>query len=401
MPKTNLSGYARHTISEDDLAAVGRVLQSDSLTSGPMVKEFESQFCNEVGAKYAIACSSGTAALHLAALALELGPGDAVIVPAITFLANMARYVGADVVFADVDPSTGLMTERNLLDALATPLGKKAKAIVNVHLGGQCDRPDRIEMIAKQHGLRVIEDACHAVGTTYFSDCSEEKGTRYKIGACAHSSMAVFSFHASKVITTGEGGAVTTNDPNLYQRMVRFRNHGMIWMADSDGDIAKEGESKPWYYEMEDIGFNFRMTDFQAALGCSQLKKLEQFSEKRRYLISCYDRELKAQIPDVSLIPKVAGCIPAWHLSIILVDYAAMGVSRSKVMQAMKAQKIGTQVHYIPVNSQPYYRRLYGDLQLAGAQAYYDRTLSLPLFPNMEDEDVKTIVGSLKHALFQ
>jgi len=136
-------------------------------------------------------------------------------------------------------------------------------------------------------------------------------------------------------------------------------------------------------------------------LGCSQLKKLEQFSEKRRHLIGCYDRELKAQIPDVSLIPKVAGCIPAWHLSVVLVDFAAIGVSRGKVMQAMKAQKIGTQVHYIPVNSQPYYRRLYGDLHLAGAQAYYDKTLSLPLFPNMEDEDVKTIVGSLKNALFQ
>jgi len=230
MPKTNLSGYARQTISDDDLAAVGRVLQSDWLTSGPMVKEFEAQFCDEVGAKYSIACSNGTAALHLAALALGLGPGDAVIVPAITFLAsaNMARYVGADVVFADVDPSTGLMTERNLLDALATPLGKKAKAIVNVHLGGQCDRPDRIEMIAKRYGLTVIEDACHAVGTAYFSDSPEEKGVKYKIGACAHSSMAVFSFHASKVITTGEGGAVTTNDPNLYQRMMRFRNHGIV-----------------------------------------------------------------------------------------------------------------------------------------------------------------------------
>jgi UDP-4-amino-4,6-dideoxy-N-acetyl-beta-L-altrosamine transaminase len=380
--------YGRQSIDDEDIAAVVAALRSDYLTTGPRVGEFEADFARMAGAAHAVSCSSGTAALHLAALALSLEPGDVVIVPSLTFLAsaNMARYVGADVQFADVDPDTGLMTPETLRSAIAAA-GERAKAVVPVHLNGQCCDMASIGTIAREHGLAVVEDACHALGGRF-------------VGACHHSDMTAFSFHPVKTIAAGEGGLVTTNYAWLAERLSRLRNHGMT--REPGRFVLREqafdagGSPNPWYYEMLEVGFNYRLSDIHAALARSQLAKLDRFMVARRALVTRYDAAISALRPAVQPLVRVPQQDPAWHLYVVLIDFDAIGMDRAAVMRHLREQGIGTQVHYLPVHRQPYYRERYGELAMPGADAYYARALSLPLYAGMHETDVDRVVGALR-----
>lgn len=383
-------------IDDDDVAAVSDVLKGDFLTTGPAVQSFQSAFAELTGARHAVVCSSGTTALHLAALALDLGPGDAIVVPSITFLAtaNAARYVGADVVFSDVDPNTGLMQPQDLLNAIEKSAAN-IKAVFPVHLAGQSPDMPTIFDIAESRKLAIVEDACHAIGSTY-----RENDKNVQVGGCKHSNMTVFSFHPVKTIAMGEGGAVTTNNEAIAKRLKRICSHNMIRelddFTDRDQAIDEAGKPNPWYYEMSDLGFNFRASDIHCALGLSQLNKLEHFTESRKKLVSHYDVALESLAPIIRPIDRMPGCDPAWHLYVVKVDFAKAGISRAEMMHSLREKGIGSQVHYIPVHRQPYYKNLYGNIQLPGADQYYDQCLSLPLFPGMAKKDIERIVSSLK-----
>jgi UDP-4-amino-4,6-dideoxy-N-acetyl-beta-L-altrosamine transaminase len=387
--------YGRQTIDDDDIAAVAAVLRSDALTTGPEVERFEEALAGVTGAKDVVSCSSGTAALHLAVAALGVGEGDKVIVPTLTFLAtaNCVRYVGAEVVFADVNPSTGLMDAEDLEDAIARA-GASVKAAIPVHLNGQCCDMAALRAATERLGIALIEDACHAVGGI-MADGS-------KVGACAHSRMACLSFHPVKTVATGEGGAVTTNDPALAATMRRLRSHGMQRQpqppASPDLALAPDGTPNPWYYEMPEIGWNYRLSDIHAALGRSQLRKLDRFVARRRELVRRYDAALQRLSNHVAPVERVKGD-PAWHLYVAVIDFAAIGIDRATVMNRLRERGIGTQVHYLPVHLQPYYRRRYGAQRLIGAESYYDRCLTLPLYPAMADSDVDRVVDGLRAVL--
>lgn len=384
--------YGRQTIEEDDVRAVAEALRGDLLTTGPRVAEFETAFAEKVGAAHAIACSSGTAALHLAALALDLGPGDAVVVPSVTFLAtaNAARYVGAEAVFADVDPETGLMGPEHLAGALSRLGGARARAVFPVHLNGQPVDMASISDMADRNGLAIVEDACHAVGGSV-------SGT--DIGACAGSSMACFSTHPVKAIATGEGGLVTTNDSRLAASLRMFRNHGMTRdpaeFVNPDLAFAADGSANPWYYEMHQPGFNYRLSDINCALGISQLAKLDRFLARRRALADLYDRLLAPLAPAMRPLPRVAWGQSGWHLYVVRIDFAGLGVDRAAFIARLRNVGIGAQVHYLPLHHQPYYRARCGQLQLPGADAYYRSVLSLPFFPAMADDDVHSVVEAI------
>jgi UDP-4-amino-4,6-dideoxy-N-acetyl-beta-L-altrosamine transaminase len=392
--------YGRQVIEDDDIAAVVEALQSDYLTTGPRVGEFEDALVEVTSAKHAIACSNGTAALHLAARALDLGPGTTTIVPAITFLAsaNAIRLNGGDVVFADVDPNSGLMRPEDLLEALARCPGGKAHAIVNVHLAGQCGDVAEIERIARANDLRVIDDACHALGTSVRVD-----GVPHKIGGNDFADVTCFSFHPVKTIAMGEGGAVTTNDSEIAKRIARDRNHGMTrdtaeFTQDADA-FDQDGDANPWYYEMAAPGLNYRVPDILCALGLSQLTKLGRFLTRRRALVATYDALLQQLAPQVVTLKRTPNVQPAWHLYVALIDFAGLGLDRAAVMRRLTAQGIGTQVHYFPVYRQPYYKAAHPQLHLAGAEEYYRRCLSLPLYPSMSTDDVTRVVCALKRAV--
>lgn len=382
----SLLPYGRQTIEDDDIAAVAEALRADFLTTGPTVEAFERAFADKVGVRHAVACSNGTAALHLAMLALEVQPGEAVIAPSITFLAtaNCARFVGAEVVFADVDPSTGLMTPDTLSEALTRLDGRRLRAVLPVHLRGDVAELPALEALAKSTGAVLVEDAPHALGTTMtFGNVAEQ------VGDCRHSAMATFSFHPVKTIATGEGGMVTTNDDRLAERLRRLRTHGMVRPEGAD----------PWWYEMPEVGFNYRLPDILCALGLSQLSKLDRFCERRRALTDRYLTALAPMAPKVVPATRPAWSDPALHLMVALIDFEAVGKTRRQVVEELRAKNVGTQVHYIPVHSQPYYRERYPGLVLPGADAWYERCLSLPLYPGMADEDVDTVVAALAEVL--
>lgn len=378
--------YGRQLIGEDDIAAVNRVLRGDLLTTGPEIPAFEAALHDVTGAAHARACSSGTSALHLALAGLGVGQGQTCIVPAITFMAtaNAARYCGADVVFADVDPDTGLMTPETLDDAVRRVSGP-VRAVLPVHLAGQCADMPAIAAIARRAGAVVVEDACHALGT---------ETSDGPVGNCAHSDAACFSFHPVKTIACGEGGAVTTNDAALAEAIDLLRAHGIT----RDPDAFEGDRNEPWRHEMVTLGWNYRMTDIQAALGRSQLTKLNAFAARRRELAEVYDRALDGLSPLVRPISRTPGT-PCWHLYVALIDFDAAGKSRAEVMRALAERGIGTQVHYMPVPSQPYYRQLQGDQVPPGAARYYARCLSLPLFAGMEDGDPEFVAAALKDVI--
>lgn len=381
--------YGRQTIEEDDLAAVAAALKSNFLTTGPLVNEFERHFAAATGAAHAVVCNSGTAALHLAVLALDFGPNDAAIVPTTTFLAtaNVVRMTGAEVVFADVDSDDGLMTAETLEAALAAAKqsGKRVKAALPVHLSGKACDMRSLAAVARKHGIALIEDACHALGVP-------------DIGAATHSAFACFSTHPVKGIATGEGGVVTTRDSMAARRMRKLRSHGMTHepaeLQNREGGF-ENGAKLPWYYEMPEIGWNYRIPDVLCALGISQLQKLERFHMRREEIARLYDKLLAPLAPAIKPVPR--GSDPhGLHLYAVLIEFEAINRSRASIMNELREQDIGTQVHYIPIHTQPYYRARYGARSFPGADAYYARCLSIPLFPAMMDEDVARVAAALE-----
>ncbi|WP_339748839.1 UDP-4-amino-4,6-dideoxy-N-acetyl-beta-L-altrosamine transaminase [uncultured Maricaulis sp.] len=375
--------YGRQSIDDSDIEAVARVLRSDWLTTGPAVDAFEADFAATTGAQHAIACSNGTTALHLALAGLDVGPGDVCIVPAITFMAtaNAAVYCGADVVFADVDAATGLMTPETLQQAISRVSGARLRAVLPVHLAGQCEDMAAMREIASAAGAVIVEDACHALGTSW-------RGR--PVGACEYSDVACFSFHPVKTIAAGEGGMVTTNDSALAARLRRLRSHGI----ERDPARMEQGQDEPWWHEMQELGWNYRLCDVQAALARSQLHRLDVFAAKRKTLAASYDG-LLAGHKRVGALVRTPDCDPCLHLYPVRIDFAAAGMDRASVMQGLQAHGIGSQVHYIPVPSQPWYRRRYGDQTPPGAAAYYQQTLSLPLFTDMALGDPERVVAAL------
>ncbi|MBW8859303.1 MAG: UDP-4-amino-4,6-dideoxy-N-acetyl-beta-L-altrosamine transaminase [Caulobacter sp.] len=378
--------YGRQTIEDDDVAAVAAALRADFLTTGPTVEAFEQAFKQKVGAEHAIAAANGTATLHLAMLALGVSEGDVCIAPSVTFLAtaNCARYVGAEVVFADVDPDSGLMTPDTLAEALKRAEGRKVRAVLPVHLRGDvCDLPG-LKALADGVGAVLVEDAPHALGSVGAFD-----GVAHPVGDGAFSSFASFSFHPVKTLATGEGGMLTTNDAALAARARSLRGHGMV----------RPPGAEPWVYEMPELGFNYRIPDVLCALGISQLSKLDRFVARRRALAALYADRLAALTPRVTLATSPGWSDPALHLLTVLIDFEAAGTTRRAVVEALKAQGVGSQVHYIPIHHQPYYQARYGALDLPGADAWYARCLTLPLYPAMADGDVDRVVEALAAAL--
>jgi len=392
--------YGLPYLDESDIAAVVDVLRSAYLTTGPTVAAFEQALAEVTGAAEAVAVANGTAALHLAAMILDLQPGDAVVVPSITFVAtaNAIRYVGAEVLFADVNPDNGLMETQHVEAALARAGSLTPRAVFPVHLNGQAAEMNGLETLCGRFDLRLVVDGCHALGTTYRRDSGEGK-----VGDGVDALLTAFSFHPVKVVTTGEGGALTTNDRALAERLRRLRNHGLQRDPERfiDGTLARNaaGELNPWYQELSDLGFNYRLSDLQCALGLSQLTKLDRLVARRRALVTQYDAALTFLSPTLQPIARVAGQQPAWHLYPVLIDFVELGLSRAAIMHALRLRGIGTQVHYVPVAWQPYYKTRYGALDLPGAQAYYARVLSLPLFPSMTDEDLARVVVGLAEVL--
>ncbi len=395
--------YGRQMIDDDDIAAVCDVLRGDFLTSGPAVAGFEAALSQVFGDPHVVASANGTTALHLSMLALGVGPGDVCVVPSITFLAtaNVARYVGADVVFSDVCPDTGVMRAQDLEEALQKAAGRNFKAVLPVHLGGHVAPMEHlagiVAAVPQDEAPAIVEDACHAIGSRYTTSEGE-----FTVGDCRHSTMANFSFHPVKTIACGEGGATSTRDPRLAKALAELRSHGMVREAGRfrNRELGFDGdEANPWFYEMQAIGYNFRITDMQAALGTSQLKKLPDFVARRQALVSRYNELLRDCGPLIEPNAVLSGSVPAQHLYAARIDFAAAGRSRRQVMATLREAGIGTQVHYIPVHSQPYYSDLYGEQKLPGADRFYARTLSLPLFPGMERGDVDRVVEALKNAV--
>ena len=389
--------YGRHFIDEADILAVVAALRSDRLAHGPRVGEFESAFAETTESAGAAACSSGTAALHLAMAALDLKPGDICIVPAITFLASAtaARFCGAEIVFADVDPVSGLMTAETLRAALARA-GAEASCVVPVHLGGRICDMDAISGVARAAGLSIVEDACHALGGR------DSRGRA--VGACALSDAAAFSLHPVKTIAAGEAGMATSPDPDRAARMRSLANHGVTKdperLTDPGLSLDASGALNPWSYEQVELGFNYRMSELSAALGLSQLGKLERFVRRRRELSLLYDLALE---PLGAHVQPVCAGTPGQrispHLHQVLIDFESLGVDRATAMRRLADRGVGTQVHYIPVYRQPYFASRYGEMSLEGAEAFYARVLALPLFPAMRNQDIERVVTALAAAL--
>ena len=381
--------YARQDITEEDIAAVVSVLRSDLITQGPAVPRFEAAAGEICGASHGVAVSSGTAALHLACLALEIGPGDCVWTSPITFVAsaNCARYCGAAVDFVDIDPATGNMSVAALAAKLeqAELTGRLPKALIPVHLAGTpCDMAG-IGALARRYGFKIIEDASHAIGAM-------RGGLR--VGACAHSDIAVFSFHPVKIITTGEGGMALTNDSELATRMAELRSHG-ITRAPGRMTAAPAG---PWYYEQIALGFNYRMTDLQAALGLSQLDRLADFLARRHALAERYDARLQG-LP-LAPLARPADARSALHLYIVRIDCGRAGKSHRQVFEQLHAAGIKVQLHYMPVHLQPYYRALgFAPGDFPAAEAYAQDAMSLPLYPALREAEQDRVVEALEEAL--
>jgi UDP-4-amino-4,6-dideoxy-N-acetyl-beta-L-altrosamine transaminase len=394
--------YAHQHVTEGDIAAVCDVLKSDWLTQGPAIVDFEHALADKLEAQEAVACSSGTAALHLCMLALGIGPGDVIITTPNTFTAsaNCARFVGADIHFADINPETGLIDPESIDRLLKNDAEKKIKAIIPVHFAGQPVDLPAIYDLARKNGAWVIDDACHAIGASYTHD-----GKTYRIGNSPHSDMTVFSFHPVKHIAMGEGGAITTNLPETADRLRLFRNHGISRESKINEDMAisQEGMPNPWYYEMTELGFNYRLTDIQAALGIEQLKRLEWSLEKRRALAGTYCRLIQEKFTDgeVSPLTNKPEVENAYHLFVVQIDFKKLGISRADLMNQLRAKGIGTQVHYIPVHLQPYYQSNCGTKpgDCPNAEAYYEKSLSLPMYPNLTEDDIKRVVDELAAVL--
>jgi UDP-4-amino-4,6-dideoxy-N-acetyl-beta-L-altrosamine transaminase len=378
--------YGRQTITEADIAAVIKVMRSPFLTQGPVIPAFEQAVAAQVGARHGVAVNSATSALHIACLALGLGPGDRLWTTPVTFVAsaNCGRYCGAAVDFVDIEPATGLMSVRALEQKLlqAERDGSLPKVVVPVHLAGtSCDMAS-IGALADRYGFKVLEDASHAIGGHYRGE---------PVGNCHHSSITVFSFHPVKIITTGEGGLATTNDPQLANFMAELRCHGNV----REAKRFERPPAGPWVYEQQHLGFNYRMTDIQAALGLSQLQRLEEIVEERNRLLHRY-RDLLGVLP-VRLLEVPETVLSAVHLAVIRLERARPEQHRL-VFESLREAGISVQLHYSPVHLQPYYRRLgFSEGQFPEAESYAKSAISLPLFPGLLEEEQRRITSCLLH----
>lgn len=370
--------YGRQCVDEEDIRAVVAVLRSDWLTTGPTVQEFEEAFAAYVGARYAVAVNSGTAALHAAMFALGIGPGDEVIVPALTFAAtaNCVVYQGGTPVFADVDGET-LLLDPAQVEKKITP---RTKAIIGVDYAGQpCDY-DRLRALADRHGIVLVDDACHALG-------GADKGR--PVGSLG--TLNTFSLHPVKPITTGEGGIITTNDEGLARQMRVFRNHGIT------SDHRQREAVGGWFYEMVDLGYNYRLTDIQCALGMSQLRKLASWVARRQHIARRY-AEAFAELDVVRPLKVRPDVSHAYHLYVVGLEAERLQVDRAAIFAALRSEGIGVNVHYIPVYFHPFYKKNFGDLRgsCPRAEAAYHRMLSLPIFPAMSERDVDDVIAAMR-----
>ena len=378
--------YGKQSIDDSDVRAVEEVLRSDFLTQGPAIERFERRVAEYCGARYAVAVTNATSALHIGCLALGLTEGDLLWTSPITFVAsaNCARYCGADVGFVDIDDQTYNMS----VDALEQKLrstDRVPKVVVPVHLAGQSCDMERIHDLAKRYGFAVMEDASHAVGADY-------KGG--KVGSCRYSDLTVFSFHPVKIITTGEGGMLLTNDAELYEKLRLYRSHGIT----RDPKLMTHAADGPWYYQQIDLGFNYRMTDIQAALGCSQMERLDEFVARRRYLAARYDELLK----DLPLRTpyQSADTDSSWHLYVVRMDRDRIGKSKAQIFDEMRARGVTLNLHYIPVHTQPYYERLgHRAEECPSAMGYYAEAFTLPLYYRLTDDQQDFVVENLKAVL--
>jgi|TARA_Y100000294_G_scaffold88256_1_gene82382 UDP-4-amino-4,6-dideoxy-N-acetyl-beta-L-altrosamine transaminase len=384
--------YSRQNLDNRDIYEVTKVLKSDFITQGPKILEFEKNFANYVKSKYAVACATGTAALHIACQSLGLSKGDNLITSPITFVAsaNCAQFLGANTLFADVNKENFCICPNALEKVLKT---EKIDVVVVVHMAGYAADLKKINFLKKKYDFKIIEDACHALGGKY-----KDK----KIGSCFYSDISTFSFHPVKPITTGEGGMVTTNDINIYKRLLKFRTHGIHNNSkdflNKDMAFDKKGNVNMWYYEMSDLGYNYRITDIQAALGNSQLRKIDKFIKQRTNIAKLYDSGFKKN--NFIKIPKVSPMIKhAYHLYTILIDFKAIKKSRNEIMLQLKKLNIGTQVLYIPVHLQPYYFKKYNfkKRNFPNSEDYYNNCLSIPIFPGMKKNEVKYVIETINN----
>lgn len=389
--------YGKQSIDQADIDAVCEALQSDFLTCGPFVDRFENAFASFVGSKHAIVVCNATAALHMAMAAADIGPGDRVITSPNTFLssANCAAFVGATPDFCDIDPRTYNLCPKSLEDGWLAD----TKAVVAVAYAGQSADMPAISQIARRHGAIVIEDASHGTGGGFCID-----GTRYKQGSHPWADMTIFSFHPVKTLTTGEGGILVTDNDEYAAKARLFRTHGITRDPSSFQGLGSSTpaltEQGPWYYEMQDLGYNFRITDLQCALGLSQLQKLPAFIRRRRDIVARYNAafaDLTWLTTPHTLRPEDADEI-SWHLYTVQIDFAALGQSRTSAMAELRDHKVGSQVLYIPVYLQPFYRKSYGypEGKCPNAERYYAQALSLPLYPAMSDADVDLVIRSVR-----
>lgn len=382
--------YGHQSISRGDIEAVETVLKSDFLTQGPAVPAFEAAIARYCGAKHAVAVSNATSALHLACLALGVGAGDIVWTSPTTFVAsaNCARYCGATIDFVDIDPRTYNLSVERLEQKLrqAKKTGKLPKVVIPVHLSGQSCDMTAIHALAREYGFKVIEDAAHAIGGLY-------KGE--PVGNCRYSDIAVFSFHPVKIITTAEGGMAVTNDEQLARKLRLFRSHGITSTA---AEMQPRAASELWNYQQIELGFNYRMTDMQAALGSSQMQRLDEFVARRRAIAVRYDDALRDlplttpwQHPDTR---------SSYHLYVIRLKPAAIGKTNRQIFQAMNQAGVQVNLHYIPVYRQPYYERMgFAAGYCPNAEQYFTEALSIPMYAGLTDADQDTVIGALRQAL--
>lgn len=373
--------YGKQTIDEFDINAVVDVLRSDYLTTGPYVKEFEDKVAEYVGAKYAVAVSNGTAALHMACFAAGIEAGSEVIVSPMTFAAsaNAVLYCSGTPVFVDIDPKTYNIDP----DKIEEKITDKTKAIIPVDFSGQSVDMDKIKKIADKYGLMIIEDAAHALGSEY-------KGV--KVGSQAD--LVEFSFHPVKPITTAEGGIVTTNSESLYNKMMLFRTHGITRNPES-----LEENHGPWYYEQQYLGYNYRLTDVQSALGTSQMCKIDDFIARRREIVQLYNEKFKG-LKEILTPYEASYSNSGWHIYIIKIIPELLSVSRREIFEALQAENIGVNVHYLPVYLHPYYKKLGYEKGLCPkAEALYENMITLPLFPSMTDKDVEDVVNAVQKVI--
>src|SRR3989339_272312 len=370
--------YGRQNITEEDIQAVVDILKSDFLTQGPIIAEFESAFSSYIGCKYAVAVSNGTAALHLCALALDIKSGDKVITTPITFAAtaNCVRYAGGDVVFADIDPNTYLLDIKEVEKKLKSVPKGTYKGIIPVDFAGRAVNLEAFRKLADEYGCWIIEDSCHAPGG-FFIDSMDAK---HNCGNGQYAELAIFSFHPVKHIAAGEGGMITTNDENLYHRLRNLRTHGI-----QQNPNLKQFNHGAWHYEMQELGYNYRLTDFQAALAISQLKRAKEGIKKRINIASVYEKAFAGK----SFIKKQVGLVEghAYHLYVVEVE------NRNGLYDHLRNYNIFPQIHYIPVHLMPYYRQFgwkEGDFPIA--ESYYNNCLSIPIFPTLTEEDQKFVI---------